>query len=437
MTMTLTPRVGVPQWSAPTDSVSRIDFNNAFQAIEDKVAIDAQGLLSERPAFGIIGRYFYATDQGSLYRDNGTSWVSVGGVVENAIMTSTSPGTSAGVFRAAASQTADIVQVRSSGATVLSAFDLNGALKAGGTFVAGGGITSALRRDNAALSVNALTTGDPTVVVRAIASQAGSALQVQNNAGTVQASISPTGEASFGKATVTAAGGLTPSADGDLVPRKYLHDNFVTLASGSINNMLSIAAPSNAILRASTVGSNLSLVTSRLVAGDTTAMQFASNGALQVGGLTGSQAGAVPLTVMGSTGQSVSFLEVKSKAGETLSKIDQSGMFSSKALDVQMPTGWTQPALDIKNSGAISVFQVDRYGNIAARGLRAGSTADRIAALNTSNLNTGALWMDTTDKTAYFRDGSLWRPVAGRAFFLNDNPPTSGDGNDGDIWYEF
>lgn len=40
-------------------------------------AISMQGLLSERPAAGSAGRFFYATDNSHLYYDNATSWVTV------------------------------------------------------------------------------------------------------------------------------------------------------------------------------------------------------------------------------------------------------------------------------------------------------------------------------------------------------------------------
>jgi hypothetical protein len=42
----------------------------------DNVAMDDQGVIGSRPAAGKYGRYYYATDQGVLYRDTGTEWVS-------------------------------------------------------------------------------------------------------------------------------------------------------------------------------------------------------------------------------------------------------------------------------------------------------------------------------------------------------------------------
>jgi hypothetical protein len=45
-----------------------------------------QGLLSARPTVGVAGRWYYATDTGALFADNGTTWVTVatpsGGIAE-------------------------------------------------------------------------------------------------------------------------------------------------------------------------------------------------------------------------------------------------------------------------------------------------------------------------------------------------------------------
>lgn len=40
-------------------------------------ALDTQGVISARPVPGRRGRFYYATDEQTLYRDTGTSWVSV------------------------------------------------------------------------------------------------------------------------------------------------------------------------------------------------------------------------------------------------------------------------------------------------------------------------------------------------------------------------
>ena len=40
------------------------------------------GLAADRPAAGIVGRYYFSTDAGIWARDNGTSWDEVSGLSE-------------------------------------------------------------------------------------------------------------------------------------------------------------------------------------------------------------------------------------------------------------------------------------------------------------------------------------------------------------------
>jgi len=40
----------------------------------DNVALDGADLFANRPAAGVQGRYFYATDTGVIYRDTGSAW---------------------------------------------------------------------------------------------------------------------------------------------------------------------------------------------------------------------------------------------------------------------------------------------------------------------------------------------------------------------------
>lgn len=41
----------------------------------DDLVIDLQGILADRPAFGVQGRHYYATDAKAVYRDTGTEWL--------------------------------------------------------------------------------------------------------------------------------------------------------------------------------------------------------------------------------------------------------------------------------------------------------------------------------------------------------------------------
>jgi hypothetical protein len=68
------PRLGIP-YPANTDAN---DVPRDIKAVVDKIgplmAVDLQGSLSARPAAGVRGRYYNATDD-SLFRDDGTLWV--------------------------------------------------------------------------------------------------------------------------------------------------------------------------------------------------------------------------------------------------------------------------------------------------------------------------------------------------------------------------
>ena len=73
-----TTRAGMP-YPVPDDTV---DVPRDVKAVADKLetdmAIDAQGTIAARPAAGKRGRYYWATDQGVAYRDDGTAWSAIG-----------------------------------------------------------------------------------------------------------------------------------------------------------------------------------------------------------------------------------------------------------------------------------------------------------------------------------------------------------------------
>ena len=74
----ITPRLSLP-YPALTDVADGPAAFSALALALDKAAIDDQGAFSSRPVStpgtpGIKGRYYWATDQDILYRDNGTGW---------------------------------------------------------------------------------------------------------------------------------------------------------------------------------------------------------------------------------------------------------------------------------------------------------------------------------------------------------------------------
>lgn len=87
MPATPTPRLKLPlpAEADPADvPADLLKLANALDAgtggIGAGVAVDGQGTFSSRPVAATPGRYFYATDAQTLYRDTGTAWVPVGGL---------------------------------------------------------------------------------------------------------------------------------------------------------------------------------------------------------------------------------------------------------------------------------------------------------------------------------------------------------------------
>lgn len=83
-----------PQASeAPNGPAQILALNNVLDPI---VALDAQGTIANRPPStpatpGVRGRYYFATDESILYRDNGTGWnaITVAGTVDGPAGTGT------------------------------------------------------------------------------------------------------------------------------------------------------------------------------------------------------------------------------------------------------------------------------------------------------------------------------------------------------------
>lgn len=109
MAETSSTRFGFTIWGAPTDGPSRLEFNAAWTALETYAAKDTQGLFAARPAAGEAQRYYYATDTGVLYRDNGTTWKVVGSVGIDETLSSSATSAVPLTINAVAGQTANLL----------------------------------------------------------------------------------------------------------------------------------------------------------------------------------------------------------------------------------------------------------------------------------------------------------------------------------------
>lgn len=123
-----TARMRLVQWSSGTDSPQRVDFNETFLNIETLAAIDQQGTLSDRPSPSKMGMYYFATDQGTLYRSDGLSWAVVGASVLSQLVRPARTDAVAQTIQGLASQTADLQRVLASTGTLYQRVRSNGDL---------------------------------------------------------------------------------------------------------------------------------------------------------------------------------------------------------------------------------------------------------------------------------------------------------------------
>lgn len=188
MAETRTPRLGIPQWSAGTDSPSRADFNEAFLDTDNLVAIDIEGTLAARPAASIRGRYYYASDTEEVYRDTGSAWKSVGKAVSDQVVRAGAAANVAQTVRGFTSQTADLTQWQTSASAVLARVD-----KDGKHYTTGQQIGPSAAGPGGVRGVTGTATGTVVDIVRGAAGQTADLEQWQNSAAAILAKIDKDG----------------------------------------------------------------------------------------------------------------------------------------------------------------------------------------------------------------------------------------------------
>jgi hypothetical protein len=70
-----TTRLGIPQYEDTEPASFSTQVNAISKAVDAKAAVYAQGVAADRPAAGIAGRYYFATDTEVQWLDTGTEWV--------------------------------------------------------------------------------------------------------------------------------------------------------------------------------------------------------------------------------------------------------------------------------------------------------------------------------------------------------------------------
>lgn len=361
MAETRTTRMSLPQWSVDTDSPSRDDFNEAFSNIETKAAIDEQGTRIARPAPGVRGRFYTVNDpsdallHGAVYRDNGTAWVIVGSAVEGLKTTAPSASTVPLYVRGAASQTANLMEVRSSADVVTSRISPDGSFVGANVHIRGGSNASAMEPyGNSAISILSRGTDEPTVTLRGVNGQTAALMRIQNGAGN-------------DILYMTGSGGSRMVGE---LHTGSLAGPFAQFFAGGVNAGHTVGvmrgAPSQTanLFEAQNSGAT---ILSRI---DAAGRFYAKSGEFQSTSNT-----EVPLTVK------------------------QFG--SSSTSNVQV---WTS------DTGTVLAY-VDRYGNVLSKNIKSGTTAQR-DAYNTTGLATGSFWWDTTTSLLNIWNGSTWQAIA-------------------------
>lgn len=84
MVTSLSSRLGLTRWSAGTDPLRRAQLDADNAKLNTVAVMFGQDLFSARPAAAIAGRFYYATDTGVLYYDNGTAWDGIADLADTA-----------------------------------------------------------------------------------------------------------------------------------------------------------------------------------------------------------------------------------------------------------------------------------------------------------------------------------------------------------------
>ena len=85
---TVLSNTGVVIWGSGTDSVTRTDFNTAFQNLEDRAVVALSGA---RPSPTKARRIHYDETTKRFSCDTGTEWVAIGGTTDEVSATASGP----------------------------------------------------------------------------------------------------------------------------------------------------------------------------------------------------------------------------------------------------------------------------------------------------------------------------------------------------------
>jgi hypothetical protein len=120
--ITYTPRLGLPQYGATTDPLTRAQVNAAFLLLDNILARGESGAgLNTRPAASIRDRLWTDTTTNAVYRDTGTAWTTVAGYVPGTMLVQAAAGqdtTTTPIFRVRDTTYGDVFRAFDSRVTV-------------------------------------------------------------------------------------------------------------------------------------------------------------------------------------------------------------------------------------------------------------------------------------------------------------------------------
>lgn len=126
-----TTRMRLVQWTEGTDSPQRVDFNETFLNVETLAAIDQQGTIGNRSTPSKTGMYYFATDEGILYRSDGQAWAVVGSSTLSHLIRAARTDSVSLTIQAITGQTADLLRITTTSGGTLVRVRPNGDVLAG------------------------------------------------------------------------------------------------------------------------------------------------------------------------------------------------------------------------------------------------------------------------------------------------------------------
>lgn len=317
---TVLSNTGVVIWGSGTDSVTRTDFNTAFQNLEDRAAVAFSGA---RPAPSKARRIHYDAGTKRFSYDTGTEWVAIGGTTDEVAATASGPTKVAATFSGAANQSGNLTEWKDSTGTVLARIGASGSANFPEVSIAGS-YGSIFASPSAANRV--------PLFVKGAAGQSASLSQWQNSAGTTLASLGANGD--FSAASLASAGVLSAAGKATL---KELAGTFATFAPETDVQALTVKAQNGwaANMQAFDVGGTIvarmagggQSVVSSLVVGSAL-----TNGNAPVSGkgavfVQGSITNLPTMRVEAPSGQTASLLEI-TKGASNFATLASDGSFA-------------------------------------------------------------------------------------------------------------